>query len=156
MSIKKLHGLPASFTDQKSIFTYQHFEALLAALQQRALPADFVAFVNERLDAINSSTLTGAPLRKLIIQQRALILKQAEKELQLVPQNHYRNRWSLFGFTAFGLPIGTALGIAMDNIGLLGLGLPFGIAIGFTVGAILDKKAERQGRQLNIHDQVIL
>jgi hypothetical protein len=156
MSIKPLNGMHASFTDQKSILTYQHMEELLTELGSRNLPADFCQFVNERVDSINTSSLNGSALRKFIIQQRMQILKRAEKELKLVPQNHYRSQWTLLGISAFGLPIGTAIGMGMGNIGLLGVGLPFGMAIGFTVGARLDKKALRQGRQLNIQNQVIL
>lgn len=56
----------------------------------------------------------------------------------------------LFGFTAFGLPIGVAFGLSMGNIGLMGVGLPLGMAIGLAVGYLLDKKALNEGRQLNI------
>jgi hypothetical protein len=46
--------------------------------------------------------------------------------------------------------MGTALGLSLGNMGLLGLGLPVGMFIGLAMGARMDKKAEEEGRQLNI------
>ncbi len=54
------------------------------------------------------------------------------------------------GMSAFGLPIGAAIGISMGNIGLLGIGLPIGMGIGIAVGTALDKKAKEGGKQLEV------
>jgi hypothetical protein len=51
---------------------------------------------------------------------------------------------------AVGLPIGAALGISLNNIALLGIGLPIGMIYGYFVGKRLDKKAQTEGRQLDI------
>jgi hypothetical protein len=51
--------------------------------------------------------------------------------------------------SAFGLPLGAAIGLSVENIGLLGIGLPIGMGIGFVFGSSLDQKALKEGRQLD-------
>lgn len=50
---------------------------------------------------------------------------------------------------AFGVPLGVALGLILDNMGLIGIGLPIGMLIGLAVGAHMDKKALDEGRQID-------
>ena len=52
--------------------------------------------------------------------------------------------------SAFGIPIGLALGASQGNNGMLGAGLPIGMVIGIAVGSSLDKKAFKEGRQLDL------
>jgi hypothetical protein len=47
------------------------------------------------------------------------------------------------------LPLGAAIGLSVENIGLLGIGLPIGMGIGFVFGSSLDQKALKEGRQLD-------
>lgn len=150
MNIKELNHRPSNFTDNKSTKIYSQFGELLNELRKRELTLNIENFINDCIDQINSPTLTEAQLTKFIKQKQSSILKQVEKELKIVPKNYYRNLWMLFGFTAFGLPIGAIFGLSVGNIGLLGLGLPIGMAIGLVVGSMLDKKALNEGRQLNI------
>ncbi len=72
------------------------------------------------------------------------------KELKLVTKNQYRNMWFILGMSAFGVPIGVAIGLALGNIAFLGIGFPFGMVIGALVGINMDKKAFKEGRQLDI------
>jgi len=67
-----------------------------------------------------------------------------------VPKNHYRALWLVLGMSVFGLPIGVLYGFLIGNMGLLGTGLCFGMAIGVALGAGLDKKALKEGRQLDL------
>ena len=55
-----------------------------------------------------------------------------------------------WGMSAFGLPLGIVFGASMGNTGLLGIGLPIGMVIGIAVGASMDTKAAKEGRQLNV------
>jgi hypothetical protein len=73
-----------------------------------------------------------------------------EKELKVVPKNYYRTLWMALGMSAFGLPIGTAIGLFLGNIGLLAVGLPIGMGIGAVVGTNMDKKALAEGRTMDI------
>ncbi|WP_316785315.1 hypothetical protein [Pedobacter frigiditerrae] len=150
MNIIELNNKQINSTDNKQSKIYAQFGELLNELRKREAPENIEKSVNDFVDEINSSTLTGNQLTKLITQKQTSLLKQIEKELKVVPKNYYRNLWMLFGFTGIGLPIGVAFGLSIGNIGLLGIGLPIGMAIGLAIGASLDKKALTQGRQLNI------
>ncbi|WP_316768156.1 hypothetical protein [Pedobacter frigiditerrae] len=150
MNIKELNNKQINSTDTKQSKIYAQFGELLNELRKREAPENIEKSVNDYVDEINSSTLTGNQLTKFITQKQTSLLKQIEKELKVVPKNHYRTLWMLFGFTGIGLPIGVAFGLSIGNIGLLGIGLPIGMAIGLAIGALLDKKALTQGRQLNI------
>lgn len=57
----------------------------------------------------------------------------------------------IVGMSAFGLPLGAALGLMVDNMALLALGLPIGLAIGVALGTSLDMKAKKEGRQLDFN-----
>ena len=129
---------------------YLQFTELLNELKKKELSENIVTIINNSVKYINSSTLTETQLGKLINQNQTLILKQTEKELKIVPRNYYRNLWMLFGFTAFGLPIGIIFGAIIGNITLLAIELPIGMAIGAAFGLGMDKKAYREGRQLNL------
>lgn len=150
MNIIELREKQIAAADAKLQATYLQFEAVLRELKMKELPADSMMRINERVEVVNTSSLTGKELKKLIKEQETIILKQVAKETKLVPKNYYRNLWTLFGISGIGLPIGVAIGLSADNIGLLGVGLPIGMSIGFSIGMLLDKKALAEGKQLNI------
>ena len=150
MNIIELKDRQNISTDIKLKRIYIQFEELLSELKKKELSQNIVASINDSIEQINSSILTGTQLSKLVKQKQTTILKQTEKELKIVPRNYYRNIWMLFGFTAIGLPIGVIFGLSLGNIGLLALGLPIGMAIGAAIGSSLDKKALNEGRQLNL------
>ena len=129
---------------------YEQFRALLMELEKKALPADICSTINERIQTINNSALSGTPLINLINQVQKDTLKQLEQQLKIVPQRHYQGMWMLLGMSGIGLPIGVAIGLSIGNIGLLGTGLPIGMLIGLMIGIFMDKKALQEGRQLAI------
>ncbi|WP_445452312.1 hypothetical protein [Flavobacterium sp. 25HG05S-40] len=137
-------------TDDKLSKLYNQFRELLIELRKQKISPKITTIINESVELVNSSSLTGDALRKLIKQKQTEILKQVEKEHKIVPKNYYRNLWMLFGISAFGLPIGVAFGLSIGNIGLLGVGLPIGMGIGIVVGTGMDKKALKEERQLDI------
>ncbi|RIW17555.1 hypothetical protein D0X99_06620 [Algoriphagus lacus] len=106
--------------------------------------------INGKLEEINATSLTGKPLQKFLTAKLTDILKQLEKELKLVPKDHFRTQWMVVGMSAFGLPFGVAFGLSLGNLAYLGLGLPFGMAIGIALGTSMDEKAKKEGRQLNL------
>jgi len=150
MNIVELKVRQNITTDEKLTKLYTQFGALLIELRKKELTESIIKYINQTVEEMNASTLTGKELNKLAKQKQTVLLKQIEKELKIVSKNHYQTLWMLFGFTGFGIPIGVAFGFAMDNMGLLGIGLPIGMGIGVVVGMLLDKKALQEGRQLDI------
>lgn len=150
MEIIKPDLKPELLTDTKTNALYKQLQQILSELEQKKVSAETVAKINSEIAIINSTTLRDKDLHKMLKQKQNNIIKLLEKEHKIVPKNYYRNLWLAAGMGAFGLPIGVAFGLLMGNIALLSIGLPIGMAIGIAIGASMDKKAEAQGRQLNI------
>jgi hypothetical protein len=150
MEIKKLNPGTVLKDDKKGSEKWLQFEKLLAELQKREIPEEVVRMINVEVDKVNSAPNSPKELKKQLRISQSAILKYLEKELKLVPQNYYRNMWLAVGMAAFGIPIGTAFGASLGNMGLLSIGLPIGMVIGMAVGAGMDKKALEQGRQLDV------
>lgn len=129
---------------------YTQFQKLLEELRKRELPPAIIESINKDIEILNASTLTNGALRKLIKEKQTKMVQVLEKELKIVPQKYYMTLWLPLGMSAIGLPIGTLLGLSMENMGLLGIGLPIGMAIGIAVGTNMDKKAKAEGRQLDV------
>lgn len=89
-------------------------------------------------------------LRKMIKKKQTRIIKLLEKELKVVLKNYYRNLWLSIGIAVFGVPIGVTFGTSIGDMAFLGAGLPIGLAIGIAVGAAMDKKALKEGRQIDL------
>ena len=150
MKISELKQRPEIEGDAKSKEIYFQFEKLLNELRNRELPDKIISSINSDVDKINSIVDSGKVFRKMVRQKQAEIIKQLEKEQKIVPKNHYRNIWMAVGMAVFGVPLGVVFGMSLDNMAFLGIGLPIGLVIGLGVGAEMDKKAFREGRQLDI------
>lgn len=129
---------------------YIQFKEVLSELTKKELPDTTVVFINNNVEELNSTLFLGKDLQKLIKKQQTNILKLVLKEHKIVPKNYYRKLWMLLGMSTFGIPIGLALGLSINNMGLFASGLPMGMGIGIGVGALIDKKAFNDNRQLNI------
>ncbi|AEL24991.1 hypothetical protein [Cyclobacterium marinum] len=127
---------------------YSQFENLITVLNGIGLPDNIKETINASIEQLNSASKDN--LLKKTKKEQVKIVKLIEKQLKIVPINHYRNTWMALGMVVFGLPLGIAFGTILDNIGLLGIGLPIGMVIGLAVGTGMDKKAKEEGRQLNI------
>jgi hypothetical protein len=143
MNIIELKSRQNISTDIKLSKIYSQFEELLSELKKKELPQNIITTINKSVEQINSSTLTGTQLRKLVKQNQTTILKQTEKELKIVPKNYYRNLGTALGISLLGMLIGLF-------IGQLLFGLPIGMLIGIFIGSAMDKKAFNEGRQLNL------
>ena len=71
-------------------------------------------------------------------------------ELILIPKNFYLFRWMSMGISIFGIPLGAVIATSTKIWGLFGIGIPIGVIIGMIIGAGMDKKAFKEGRQLDI------
>src|SRR6187402_557021 len=126
MKIKELNQTPDIDKNVKLEETYLQFEKLLTELRKRELPDELVVSINKDIEDLNSTSISGDELRKIVTKKQTRIIKLLEKELKLVPKDYYRNLWLAVGMAAFGLPMGVAFGAALGNMAFLGIGLPIG------------------------------
>jgi hypothetical protein len=126
-------------------------QALLDELAGRDLPDSVVATINKSIDQLNQYASSDPILDKQVYRTQNQILKYLEKDLKLVQKNHYQRLWMVLGMSAFGLPLGIAFGASLGNMSFLGIGLPIGMVIGIAVGTSMDKKAAKEGRQLEFN-----
>jgi len=129
---------------------YLGFQKLIGELRKRALPEESVKKLNEQIAILNACSETDKAFSKTLRKCQNAILEQLEKELKLVPKNHYRTRWTGLGMTVFGVPIGIALSAGINNYAMLGAGIGIGLGIGLAIGTDMDRKAGNEGRQLDI------
>lgn len=147
MPLKELHS--EHLQDLKAKKSADRFQQLLTDLRKRELSESTIASINSAIQDLNNSSLNDKSWRKLLRRKQTAVLKVLEKNEKLLPRNYYQTLWMSIGMAVFGIPLGTVLGVATDNMGLLGAGLPIGLAIGLAVGASMDKKAAAEGRQLD-------
>lgn len=150
MDITELRRKQTNETTTKLTEKYDKFEQLLHELRTKDIPVDIVQAINQELDILNFFAGTEKEIRKHLGKAQSRILVLIERKLKLVTKNYYRNTWMVLGMSAFGLPMGIAFGVSMENMAMLGIGIPIGMAIGIAIGTVMDKKAEAEGRQLDV------
>lgn len=150
--MKKLTPRPDIGQNKKAYQAFSRFMQFLEVIKQQEQIENLTKDTEEKID-YEIEKVNKASLKKLTYKARKSqlkILQIIEKELKLVPKNYYRNTWLAFGIGAFGIPIGVAIGISLDNMAYLGIGLPFGLLIGMLIGIAKDKKAAKEGRQMKM------
>jgi len=131
---------------------YLQFNELLKLLKERELPLQITDTINKDIEELNSSSLVDKDLRKFFKKKQTKILNLLEKDLKIVPKDHYKTMWSALGSSVFGFPLGMAISSAFtDNRAFLAVGIAIGMVIGMVIGTSMDKKALKEGRQLNIN-----
>lgn len=137
-----------SSDDQKVVKEWDNFALLIEELRQRNLPETTSSFINAKIESLNLKVGTHSISTSEIRKVKSAILAHLEKELKMVPKNYYRNIWMPIGLASFGLPLGAAVGMALDNMAFIGIGMPFGLLLGMAVGMAMDKKVAEKGNQL--------
>ncbi len=127
--------------------------ALIEELNKRTLPDNIVLSFNALISEVNNYEGDKSGYIRKLRKVRFYIIRTCEKELKLVPRNLYMVRWMSIGLSAFGVPLGVIYGMLMDNMGFIGVGIGIGMTIGLSVGAGMDKKAKKEGRQLDVDMQ---
>jgi hypothetical protein len=146
ITLKKRHGI----SEKKYTDLCIQFENLIAALEKREIFPSVVSAVNNEIEDLNTFSGSDKDFTKRLKKNQNKIIQLLEKEMKLVPINYYRNIWLPLGMAAFGIPIGVVFGSVNGNMGLLGIGIPIGLAIGIGIGTSMDKKALKEGRQLEV------
>ena len=154
MTLKTLLERPDLNPGARTQGKIQNFRELLQTLGQREFPDAVTEALNLKIEALNKMQGTEKEYRKAVVNTEYKILKFLEKELKLVPKNHYQKTWLAFGLAVFGVPLGVAMGTALGNMAFFGVGLGMGLPIGMAVGAGLDKKARDEGRQLDFEARI--
>jgi len=139
----------ADILEPKLTKKFTSLSNLIFAAGKHDLPDPFVTYLNSEIENISQFPGNTTETIKKLGEVQKVFLKKLEKEHKLVPKNYYRNLWLPLGMSAFGLPIGVAFGLLVDNIALLSIGLPIGLAIGVALGISLDQKAAKAGKQLD-------
>ncbi len=150
MDINQLQKRPGYDTGRKNLRLWESFGKLLEELRKKEIPDAVIEQINQEVDKVNTFTGSGRDYLKLLQRSRSEILRLVEKELNLVPRKHYLTRWLALGMAVFGVPLGVALGAGLHNMAFIGTGIPIGMVIGMALGAVMDKKAAEEGRQLDI------
>jgi hypothetical protein len=150
MQLTELNENDNAAKSAKSNLYHTQIEFILRDLSGRDLPNYVIKSINADIEEINSTDKTEYAQHKLLKKKQKEIITLLEKEMKIVPINHYRNLWMVIGMSAFGLPLGVAFGTSIGNIGMMAIGLPIGMVIGIAIGSNMDKKAQADGRQLSI------
>jgi hypothetical protein len=150
MELKSLLKRPKIDRFPKSLKLFHKFEILLEELSNKNLPEEAVIYINSEVNELNNSLSRNRTYQRDLRKSYDAILKYLKKELQMVPKHYHRNMWLAIGMSSFGIPLGIAFGLALDNMAFLGIGLPIGFAIGIAIGEGMDKKAKKEGKQLNV------
>ena len=130
--------------------SYNQFERLILEIRKKKLPEEIAFVINRHITQLNSVEDTGKTLRNEIRKEQSKIVGLLAQKLKIVPINYFRKTWFVLGMTVFGIPIGAAFGLSLNNMALLGIGLPIGMSIGLAIGARMDNKAKEEGRQVDI------
>lgn len=150
MQIQDLNSDIVKNLNEKGKANFNRLEQLLTALRSKDLSDATVQAIQTEISNLNSLSNLGKHPHRKFQQAYQAIVKRVEKDHKLVTKNYYKNLWMSLGMAAFGIPLGVALGSSLGNMAFLGIGLPIGMAIGISLGTVMDKKAEKEGRQLNI------
>lgn len=129
---------------------YNQLGALIVALESMQLSTETTDFIDQEIEQLNAISDTDKSFAKAVKEKENKIVKLLEKNHKIVPKSYYQKLWMILGMSAFGVPIGVVFGIIMKNMGLLGIGLPIGMGVGVGFGSYLDKKALKEGRQLDV------
>lgn len=127
---------------------FSKYDSLLTELRSKDLPDDVVAYINKGVEQVNAAPDYGLKVKISAVQRE--MLKMLEDRLRIVTKKHYQRYWMPLGVGYFGVPIGIIWGLAVGNIGLMGIGMPVGMVFGIAYGAFLDKKAMKEGRVLDV------
>jgi hypothetical protein len=147
----RLNTLTLSPTDNphpKFAPTLNSLQRLLAELQEKALPDAMISYINTEIDQLNAAQTQDPKFYKQLGSAQQRLLKRLEKDLKIVTKGHYQRLWMVLGMSVFGIPLGVAMGSGLGNMAFLGTGLPIGMVIGIGLGTSMDKKAAKEGRQL--------
>ncbi|WP_198514244.1 hypothetical protein [Algoriphagus formosus] len=150
MEIKELIERPEIDQDSKLNTAYSLLKNLLSELRKREIPIEILNSINQEIDKLNGFSGSDKELLKQVRNSQSLILSLVKKELGLVTKGHFQTMWMAMGMATFGIPFGVVFGLTLGNMAFFAIGITIGMSIGLAIGAGMDKKAQEEGRQLDI------
>lgn len=145
----KLIERPEISSNEKAARYYRQLNMLHKSLENREWTNEIKEFLNQSTNTMNQLSNEDKKFIRRVKIHEHLITEYIEKKTKIVPKAYYKKKWFTLGLGVFGMPIGIIIGNVTGNMGLLGIGLPFGLLIGQFVGSSMDKRAAREGRQLD-------
>lgn len=146
VEIKADKSIDVNEKTQKKI---DNFKELISEIKKKKITKDLYDMINEEILLINSIKKDKVFPRQ-ISKSKHKILLQLQRKLKIIKKDYHKNMWLSLGMSSFGLPIGLAFSLILDNFVFLAIGLPIGMMIGLIVGTNLDKKAKDANLVLNI------
>ncbi|MGD1845575.1 MAG: hypothetical protein ACFB10_09310 [Salibacteraceae bacterium] len=129
------------------------WEKLWQELENRELTERVAASLNADIAALNQDHGIDKDRTKALRKHYNAAIQLLVKEMKLTPLNYHRDTWFVIGLAAFGTPLGIIVSFSLNSFAYIGLGFPFGMGLGMLLGMQMDKKAAREGRQLNLQYQ---
>jgi len=129
---------------------FAKLQKLVEALNKKDIPAEIGEVINQEIASIDSFTGTDRERAKKMNKAHSLILQLVKKKLGFVPKGHYTGVWIAIGLSAMGVPFGLIWMTVTGNPGFFAVGIGMGLPIGLAIGASMDKKAEKEGKQLSL------
>lgn len=154
MELTSLPKHPQLDQNTKAQSRYRSLSRLWTELLMLEFPEEVTQSLNRMVAPLKDTGISIKQWGKLVKIAQSRILRLLEKKQKLVPANYYRNLWMALGMSAFGLPMGVAIGAALGSMAFLGIGLPIGMAVGLAMGTSMDQKAKAEGRQLQWKGEV--
>lgn len=130
---------------------YHKIQRLIEVLNTRTdIPPEVESSIQQEAALMDDAEGNPKELTKILNKGYTNSLTILRKEVGLVPKGYHRGKWMALGMAVWGIPIGMALSIPLDNMGMLGAGIPIGMGIGIAVGSGMDQKAAKAGKQLDL------
>lgn len=148
--LKKLINRRLTDKSRKTTEKYNQLQKLIKELRKRELGEKTTADVNGEIMRFNQVNTAAPNFDRSLKQTQSAILQHLRENLNLVPKNHYRDLWLVLGMTALGIPLGVIFGVGFADMAFIAIGMPCGMALGIGIGVSKDKKAKKDGRQLDI------
>jgi len=148
MELQELKYNLGTEQNKRRISNIEGLVSLINELRERDLTEEVTKAINKEIQIINSISGNTKKLSRQVSRSKLLIFQTLDRKMKIVPKNAYRNRWLAIGMVVFGMPLGTVYGISMGNMAFIGVGIPIGMVFGMAIGARMDKKAAKEGRQL--------
>lgn len=145
MELSHLQPQDEKSLEKKEQKAVDHFNEIIDALNAKEIDENTVTYIHERMASIQENFSFNT-----IKKEESKVLDFVNKQHGYVAQNHYKSLWIALGMSAIGVPIGVGIGLALDQLGFMGIGIAMGLTVGIIIGSTKDKEAKKKGKQLHV------